>query len=239
MIKFALYYIPPYSPFSQSFYQVGSRLLGYDIYEKSEIEETLLFEGYSKDHALAAKEYGFHLTIGDALYLDSDDLPLVRQEIKSLLSVLDPAKEMKLTARPNEHIVQIAGQQKNVLVARYEANLFLHIFHALVVARLHPLGKGSLYTEQIAKGKFPPQPEFLAHRLNKFYTYTGLDHYMPHFTLLNPVPYDLQHEILPLVRELVEPHCPSEIVVDNFYLVVQKQEGGYFEILEHFRRKGT
>jgi len=200
MTKFAVYFVPKqYS----KFYQMGADLVGYDVYTRkplvssttrSDLASYLGVTSFDTAWADNAREYGFHLTIGDAIDLDGSDetkrLDLIATELEDILACFNPSSDFLLTTPPGGPVSFFPSgsrAKKSVVVLRYKANAALQILEALIVARINPLGCGSGYLERLNKPVSEFNPYHTA-RIRKFYSPTVLDSFTPHFTLLDPCP---------------------------------------------------
>lgn len=151
MPKFAVYFIPEKQ---DKLYQLGTAIPGYDVRRNSK-PVTLLPElaesGPLKDKWFsAARPYGFHLTIGDAIDRDPGDISKVEQALSNLPGCFDPAHQFMLRQRKRE-VITVWNDE--IFVLRYDANDHLKILHALISACINPLGKGSGYLESDLRDK--------------------------------------------------------------------------------------
>ena len=181
---FALYYIPPAE---SRFYRLGSSLLGYDVRAEralrtlSEIQETF---GTIRDAwVVEARDFGFHLTVTEAMTYDPADLSEIEAEVDRILRSFDPESEMSLTL---QGLRRWRGEQ--VWVLEYESSRALHLLQAVLVARLSLLGKSSMFFQEIAEHPEHYSAPFERQRLETFLSPRSLDSWQAHFTLLNPHP---------------------------------------------------
>ncbi len=235
MDKFGIYFIP--SVERSDFYNLGSKIVGYDIQNEKNIikdDRNLLFDQKWNSDCM---EYGFHLTIGDAIYFETDKIQMISKEVQAILDVLDVNKLFEL--KPNKKFLEWRGPNENILVLSYNANLYLQIFHTLVVSLIHPLGNGSLYTERKKENplKYAQEP-FLNNRVDRFFTYSGLDNYQPHFTLLNPFVGSKSEKsnLYSSIDQLFSEYKSSVFEVSKLALVVKKSNENFFKIIKIFSR---
>jgi hypothetical protein len=188
--KFAIYFVPRED---DPFYQLGSQILGYDVRgrvsvtmpahlqrELGEIDSTWM---------AAARSFGFHLTVCDALDCDWSTIPAVENLLDDLLSCFAPATEFTLQRCATEPVAiwelwEHAGAQ--CLVLRYHPNVMFSMLHALLIGSINPLGKGSGYLKRYLAGNQPAQPPHCVQQLRLFSSPAVLDNWFPHFTLMNP-----------------------------------------------------
>ncbi|MBB6098196.1 2'-5' RNA ligase [Deinobacterium chartae] len=180
--RFAIYYVPPRG---SEFYRLGSEVLGYDLRATRELElsEDLRARIGDLDPAwrAAARPFGFHLTLGEALEVDPLALPLIEEEISDLLACLSPESSLTLHAQGLER-----WEDGKVWVLRYRASEALAMLQALFIARTAPFGRHSDFVDEVRADPGKYGRAFERRRLRKFLSPRGLDTWQPHFTLLNP-----------------------------------------------------
>ena len=169
----AIYFVPA---FESDFYSFGSEVLGYDIYHRKTLKSPF-------DNQLigGARDYGFHLTICDAIYFQNlKELREVEEELEFILEDFSSfyLQNLKLTSGfPNNNTIAIRC---------IEPTGTLSAIHFELVNRVYRKSIGSNYT--FGKANMDrPEP---SHQKQKFYTnrYNApyiLDEYKPHFTLAN------------------------------------------------------
>ncbi|MFC1975208.1 hypothetical protein ACFLXQ_02275 [Chloroflexota bacterium] len=182
MPKFAVYYIPEAD---SKFYQLGSSILGYDVRAGKPVtmpsELQLELGKFDLAWRTAAQFYGFHLTIGDAIDFDLNNLPQIETESLAILDCF--ASPEKFTLYKSQEFIPDWGLP---IVLCYDPNEYLRTFHALVVACINPLGTGSGYLERYLENPDQYDDElYKASRIRKFYSPFILGDFAPHFTLLN------------------------------------------------------
>ena len=226
-MRFGVYYIP-----KGDFYDLGSRLVGYDIREEKDLVTPSGFEDkvstFDDAWNQEAKPYGFHLTIGDAIDCKEDDLAKVQEELTELLHCFSPERhEFRLALRDDKPVSIWKG---GAVVLKYAANENLKAFHNLVVARINPIGSGSGYfreLDEIASG-------YRAARTRKFFSPYVLTGWQPHFTILKPY-NGLEKERLKqyLLKSF---GTYAELKVESLCLVVQYDRAPTFSIYDEIPR---
>ncbi|MCK5884487.1 MAG: DUF1045 domain-containing protein [Bacteriovoracaceae bacterium] len=232
MKKFALYYVPDVN---DSFYRLGSSIVGRDLWNDTDCAFPSELDNW-KNCNMHTYEYGLHLTVGDAIYFDEHKLSSIIDEIETLLKVSDPDVSFILTPSEGESFIDFRGKSNDALVLGYDANIPLIVFHTLVVARLHPLGDGSLYTH--IKKNDPDQ--YSAHegkRIDLFHTYHGLENFRPHFSLLNPCPKENREDLVATINGLFRPFENKVFEVNKLALLVQDEADSPFYIVKTFNRE--
>jgi hypothetical protein len=213
MPKFAVYYISP----PNEFYHQGASIVGYDLRTQQHVEMTTQLQdqiNYDPSWNALTHHHGFHCTIGCSLDFHYVQLPAIEQEITDLLACFHPDHPF-LLHKGQKPIVSVRPGSP-VVGLPYEANTYLQIFHALIVARMQPFGTNSRFLQAYLEN--PEQYRQHPHRARKilkFYYYPWiLDEYGPHFTLLHPFTGTNHTTIEQQFTELVIQHhddAPYEI----------------------------
>jgi hypothetical protein len=229
MPKFAVYFIPAES---DELYRLGSSVVGYDVRKRAAAplpEALRQIPGFTEQWIARASPYGFHLTIGDAIEFDIGRIARIEEEIADLLGCFDPANELTLR-RCQESFVTFWGP---AVVLRYDPNDALKLLHAVIAARVHPLGSGSGYLRRYLED---PDTEAAwphrARRILKFYSPTIFDSYSPHFTVLNPHDGESSDRLAQFFTEAFAGF--EEIVLRSICLLVQPADGENWRIYREF-----
>lgn len=233
MPKFAVYYIPPAE---NELYQLASRILGYDVRARTtadmppELHER--FGGFDTAWVALAQPFGFHLTITDALDCQWSTLPLVERELANLLACFDSSHPFILTRREDIPVGVWGSSKQRTLVLLYEPNKYLGMLHALLVARINPLGIGTDYLR-----RYLAHPaEAHSHRgqqIRLFHSPTILDNWYPHFTLLNPYTGGEIDTVTSLLTHLFEPY--TQITMHSICLLTQMDGESNWHIYREFQ----
>jgi hypothetical protein len=194
---FGLYAIPPLGPF----YRLGSDLLGYDVRSAQATPgDTRRAVGVEDAWTDTARTFGFHATIVDVLRCRPDDLERIADDVEDLVAALHPKTTLELELRGVR-----TWNDDTVLLLRYEPNVAFQVFQAATLTRLAPYGGGSVFTDpetpQPAGGYRPHEQR----RLAVFGTPRGYDTWMPHFTLLDPCPPDIDADVRQRLAEVFRP----------------------------------
>jgi hypothetical protein len=224
MSKFAVYFVPPAS---SQFYQLGAKVLGHDVRTQSRTsaDENPL-KPFDPLWVTTASPYGFHATIGDAIDFDCD-VKNVISEVSAILASFKPSSEFILTQKHDPK--KFVTFRNPDLVLKYDANEPLLIFHALVCGLVNTLGSGSDYRPG-SRSKTHEN-----HRIAKFHSWTILDSWNPHFTILNPYkgtePGRTENAIYHLFKSF------GEIRVDSVCVMLQRSNDSDWIIIAEFERK--
>jgi hypothetical protein len=182
MPKFAVYYVPEEA---DDLYRLGSSVVGYDVRKREPVEtraDLVPIPRFTDRWVAKARPYGFHLTIGDSIGFSVDRIDEIEREIADILGCFNPGHDFTLKKR-QEDFVTFWGR---AVVLRYDANDYLKILHAVIAARVHPLGTGSGYLQRHLAHPLKESSRHRVNRIREFYSPTIFDSYAPHFTLLDP-----------------------------------------------------
>jgi len=186
MPKFAIYFIPRGD---DSFYQLGSQILGYDVRGRRSVKMPvdLSAELGELDSAWVSQSrpFGFHATICDALDCDWATIPVIERRLADLLACFNAASTFTLNRCSEKPVGIWPNGDAFCLVLLYQPNVMLSMLHGLLVGCINPHGSGSGYLREYLTGarSLPPHS---AQQVRLFSSPTILDNWFPHFTLLNP-----------------------------------------------------
>ena len=186
MPKFAIYFVPRED---DPFYQLGTRNLGYDVRRRVSVTMRAYLQAelgeITPAWTAAARPFGFHLTVCDALDCDWRTIPAVETLLGDLLSCFAPATEFTLQQCATEPVAIWEDAGGQCLALRYHPNVMFSMLHALLIGCINPLGKGSGYLRSYLAGNQTAEPHCIQ-QVRLFYSPTVLDNWFPHFTLMNP-----------------------------------------------------
>lgn len=194
---FAFYYIPPAD---SDFYKLGSEVLSYDIRGGQSVESTHLPDDLKKiprPWTRAARDFGFHMTITEALTYDPADLSAIEEEIADILDGFSLESEMSLEQQGLR-----VWKEGEVWVLRYTPSRALDILQAVMVARLARFGKTSMFFDEIKEHPERYSEPYERRRLQTFLSPRGLDTWPAHFTLLNPHPRETNLDLEASFKDL-------------------------------------
>jgi hypothetical protein len=150
-----------------------------------------------------------------------------------LLGCFDPGTTFKLSRR-NEQPVAIWGSTgAQPIVLRYDPNIELAMLHALLVGCINPLGQGTGYLRDFIT-RARTFDEARSRKVRVFCSHTILDHWAPHFTLLNPYSGPNADGLASALAHLTEDL--QEFTVDTICLLVQEEDGTDWFIYREFFR---
>lgn len=184
MPAFAVYYVPPED---SELYEAGSQIIGYDVYAGKllpiENEARSHFQYFDPEWGVVPQEFGLHITIGHALDYEEGRLPEIEAELESILNLFDSSKPFTLVP-DNNYLPMWGGTHAT---AYYQANQAFMMFHAMVIARIHPFGVTTPMHTAIQNGEFPYDlPLAQQHQVEQYLHSYILEDWHPHFGLLRP-----------------------------------------------------
>ncbi|MBD3344047.1 MAG: DUF1045 domain-containing protein [Chitinivibrionales bacterium] len=203
---YALYYIPDEN---SRIYTFGSTIVGYDI--RSKIHTNSVYKNYTG----AAKYYGFHLTICDALYFKNQ--AWLDRAIKETEFLAEEFMPFDLT---NVRLLESFPNQTAVSIGCTDESGGLEALHHELVSKVYRTASGSNYTRDKALlDRTAPSD-----RTNLMLTYYNapyiLKQFRPHFTLLSNVPDEKQHEMkLMLENDFSNARVEQRLHVDKLAIM--------------------
>jgi hypothetical protein len=230
MPMFGIYYIPPAD---SAFYRIASQIMGYDVRsgellpEHNDIRQQ--FDRFEPEWAIAAQEFGFHATIGHVMQFEQGDLLRIENDLEAILNLFDPNKPFILT--PVEEYIHLSGSS---LTAYYHANQAFLMFHAMVVARLHPYGKSTPLTLGSSNDEITALTTAQQNRVKEYLQYYILDDWFPHLRFLGRYTGEnlaaLRDELLTIIPP------PEPLKVESICIVVKKDSESHFKLHREFMR---
>jgi hypothetical protein len=211
LVPFAAYLIPPAE---SALYRFGSEVLGYDVHENRQIASPFaLWVGDAGD-------FGFHVTVADALYMYSQrDVDLLQKEIEFLLQGLPPIP-LKLTLSegfPNRSSVSLTLENENGV---------LEYLHHELVSCCYRTAAGSNYDLGLVSTDRGGASERTRLMIQHYHAPYVLSSFRPHFTLLTNLPAEDagRRKLLEQLRQMYEERVPEqEIELHELYLMRRPQ----------------
>lgn len=170
---FAVYFVPAKA---SNLYGLGSEVLGYDV--RSGVGVPTIWT----PHVGGAAEYGFHLTLCDALYfLNPDEVALAGHEVAFIAKDYAPFELVNLRVErrfPDDHSIAIIGDDPSGT---------LEALHCEFVTRVYRRASASNYSLGKAAATRDDQWRRADLMIRRFRAPYILQSYRPHFTLLTVV----------------------------------------------------
>jgi hypothetical protein len=204
---FALYYVPPAG---SALYRYGSQVFGYDVRAQAPVGMSADLQACLGDipaaWAAKARDFGFHLTVVEAMTYDPADRDALEDEVAAVLESFEPSGHLTLEEGRLER-----WKRGAVWALRYRPSRVLELLQAVLVARLARFGTSSMFEEEIRRHPERYAAPYERKRLETFLSPRGLDTWEPHFTLLNPHPEtenpDLEGRVQRVFGEFATVEC--------------------------------
>lgn len=194
LIPAAVYIVPP-AP--SPLYQFGSKVLGYDVRERRHLLSSWA------DYTGSAADFGFHLTIADALYYtNAREVELLGKEIEFIVVEFNPFilhYELQ-KGFPNERSI--------ALVCRDESGTLEALHHELVF-RCYRMAAASNYTLGIAKLDRDENTQRAQLMIQRYHAPYIFNLYQPHFTLLTDVPVEQMDQVYQEIEQAFQEGVPN------------------------------
>lgn len=162
------------------FYRHGSELLGYDLLAGREVAGDREARFFQK-HAGYARQYGFHLTVCDVMYLEASQLPVVLAELREIAAGVH---RFELEVR---EIGDGQFGRDSIALACAEASGYLEKLLAEVTVHIRPMALGtnfSLDAEVLAaRSTLTARDRVMLEAYQSPYVFSR---FVPHFTLASP-----------------------------------------------------
>jgi 2'-5' RNA ligase len=222
-IRFGLYFIPP----EGRFYQQGSAVVGYDIRNQQPVAPP---EGIDPSWQSSNVQFGFHVSITDAIITDEQKLPEIINHTEELLRSLKPENRYLLTKQR----LGFWRDSSTMAVMVMEANRNIEILHDVLVTALHPMGSGTEYTEKNIKF----DTDAANQKTKLFYSPYIFEDFVPHFTCVAAYtgPTDGRAAVESRLEQLFA--GINKVEFSTIAFVVQREGEPYFHIEQEFNLHG-
>lgn len=221
-MEFGIFYIPKHG----ALYDLGSSILGYDIRHQKSVP---MHPSMQQSWVTNIKQYGFHMTITDAVQIEEGQLPDLVTSFKELLRCFAGQGPFVL---PLEQ-APVAFWENNPTQAalRYQPTTALAVLHAALVVHLQAKGKGSTYYTLLQNNKIPASwnDDKIA-KTKLFFSPYIFDEFKPHFSLVNPFVGDEKDALIGQLTPLFSSF--HSLQIDSLCLVTRKDPEAFFSIYE-------
>jgi hypothetical protein len=182
-----------------------------------------------------AANFGFHVTLADALYFSNDaEIERIKAELRMLTEEFAP---LWLTSfdlvdqfqDPNAIVLRVADESGE-----------LEAIHHELVTRMYSLAISSTFKAGKTRKRIPPSDARARLMVNRYGAPYILKEFNPHFTLCSAMPED-EMERAEVVRQLescVESGMGEPCEIGELVLVVRDTEERRWKVLESFRLRG-
>ena len=215
-------------------YRTGSSILGYDIWRQCEVPVPM-GSADLRPYVGDAANFGFHLTLADALYFSNDaEIERIKAELRMLTEDFAPIwlTSFDLADRfqdPNAAVLRVSD----------ESGAMEAIHHELV-ARMYSVAISSTFKAGRTRRRIPPHDTRARLMVSRYGAPYILKEFNPHFTLCSAMPED-EKERTEVVRQLesyVQSGVGGACEVGELVLVVRDNEEERWKVLERFRLRG-
>jgi hypothetical protein len=223
---FGLYYIP----FETEFYDIGSKIIGYDIIKNKHLK---CLKEVNKKWVNEIEKYGFHMTITDAVTVDKNSLPFIEGKIYEILNCF--SKNLEFTLSLNE--ISYWPNNPTQLAIRLKSNNNVEMLHNVLVSIIQILGSDSLYLDdlnkQITEGKIRYTLDQIK-KIKMFYSPYIFEQFKPHFTLLNPFYGDEcdREKVKEFILSKFDK--PINLSINKLIMVTKKDNDKFFKVHKIF-----
>jgi len=216
------------------FYQAGSALLGYDIWREAKIPASGE-HAYIRQYVGEAANYGFHLTLADALFFcNAAALNRVRAELRLL------AEQFNSVCLTSSGIFDGFQDPAATVLQVSDNSGTLEALHHELVGRVYSIAISSTFRAGRARKRLPQNESRARLMVKRYGAPYILASFTPHFTLCSAMPTD------PATRARILRDLNSNSILaagENFeineiVMVVRDSGEERWRILERFRLRG-
>lgn len=221
LLSLAVYLVPEAT---SPVYQFGSEILGYDLRQGlSLIPPWPTYVG-------AASDFGFHLTVADALYFaHAYDVEIVFKEIEFIAQEFRSFRlNFKIQAGfPDKHSISLVCQDESGSI---------EALHHEMVARCYRRAVASNYSLGIAQADRDTNSSRTQLMIQRYQAPYILQKFQPHFTLLSAVPSDKMETITQEVKKLFAQRIQKPNVnIRSLVLMSKLRENKSWQILQEIQ----
>jgi hypothetical protein len=206
LTAFAVYIVPRAD---SPLYKFGSQVLEYDLRAARDLQPMRWHSAIG-----AAADFGFHLTVADALYCtQSSDVDLINEEVEFI------AKEFRTFPLSFILTKDFPNHMGISLVCQDESGS-LEALHHEMVARVYRKAAASNYSLGIAKADRDSNKQRSDLMIQRYHAPYILQQFKPHFSLLSNVPQDRKDQLFHDLKKIMEKHeVDSSILIDSIVLM--------------------
>ena len=230
-IAAAVYLIPEKN---QPFYKFGSAILGYNILEQTVLKDKRIV---NSDYVGEASNFGFHATIGDALYfVNQAEIDRVKAELKMLAEKIPPftLQELEIVDRYNkEGDIVIHCEDKSGVSEAIHSEL-IHCFYRSAISSTYRAEQ----TEKLSMVKNSARAKFM---INKYGSPYILQEFNLHFTLCTSPPSEklLRTQLVTKLKEKFNTEVSSDQVeINKICLLVRGKNDERWKIEKTYTLRG-
>jgi hypothetical protein len=211
------------------FYQFGSSVLGYDIRAQKVCEACNQEVAELQQYAGEASEYGFHLTLADALYfINEAEIDRIKAELRTLAESFPP---FKFT---NFRIVNDLISEKEIVILCDDPSGVTEALHFELLSRMYTVAISSNYSAGLTRKKIVSKnPQRAALMVKRYGSPYILKEFDLHFTLCDSCPTDInvRKDILSKLESAFKEYFTNEEVeIDELCLLVKNKNDDKWKI---------
>jgi hypothetical protein len=219
LVAFAVYLVPPSG---SALYEFGSDVLGYDV-RAAQVRTP----GKWPHATGAAHDFGFHLTVADALYSASaKDLDLISREVEFVAQGFRPFTI-------NLSLQKDFPNSKGIALVCEDKSGSLEAIHHEMVTRVYSKAAASNYSLGVASADrdLKEDQRRSALMIEHYYAPYILQRFKPHFSLLSSVPPEEKDKIYEEVKSFFEERAvETSLEVTHLAVMHRPSPKGHWEI---------
>ena len=215
-------------------YRFGSSVLGYDVWQQAPIEARTQDIALIRTYVGNAVEFGFHLTIADALFFATEaEIERVKAELRML------ADEFHPFTLSNFRIVDRFQEVGDIVLLCEDESGVTEALHHELLARMHSIAISSNYLLGRTRKKHPEPVERARLMTNRYGSPYVLKKFEPHFTLCAAPPTDsaIRSEIVNKLQFAFEEAITDKaqiVEVDEICLLTRRNGERYWRIVAKY-----
>ena len=207
--SYAVYFVPEED---SEIYRFGSKVLGYDLRKRCALPST-----WDK-YVGSAADFGFHLTIADALYYPCQrDIDLLCKDLEFIIKDFHPfSLRFEMQERfPNKNSISLVCYDESGILEAMHCELVFRCYRQAVGSN-YSLGRTSIHPDLNR-----PRDKLMTQRYHAPYI---LQMFKPHFTLLANVPTNKMEEVALEVKELYHQEVKEQQIDIKYIAVMDKPQ---------------
>ena len=237
LTAFAVYLVPSKK---SDLYKFGSQILRYDVHEKKVPDAAKWYNPPVKlrkplkDAVGAAGDFGFHVTVADALYCAKrEDMRLISEEVQFVAQEFDP-----FTIHLD--IEKDFPNSKGIALVCRDPSGTLEALHHEMVARVYRKAIASNYSLGLAVPDRDQDQERARLMIAHYHAPYILQRFTPHFSLLSNVPAAEKEELYQYLKGFFEQNVrePS-IKISKIAVMGRPDPHGHWQIDGEYPLKGV
>lgn len=215
-------------------YQAGSGILGFDIWNQRDMGSPA-GAADMRSYVGEAADFGFHITLADALYFSTDaDIERIRAELRMLTEEFRPfwLETFEFADRfqdPSALVLRVSDESGTMEAIHYE-----------LVNRMYSLAISSFYKAGRTRRRVPPGDARARLMINRYGAPYIIKNFNPHFTLCSSMPQDdgERAKVIGQLASTIDTGVREGCEISELVLVVRDADARRWKVLERFRLRG-